>query len=342
MARPLRVEYAGALYHVMNRGNRRARVFRRRADYEMFLDRLGRFAKEFDVDVLSYCLMPNHFHAFLRTREANLSRFMQSLLTSYTVFVNRRDRTSGHIFQGRFKAQVVESDGYFATLSRYIHLNPVRVQAVKALPVEERRRVLGEFRWSSFRALTGLAAGPTWLKTEDVLRDFGTNAREQMREYRLYVEEGLMREVEDPAEAMRVRSILGSDTFVEWIRREFLLQRVNGEDEQNELRRLQSGFEFDVVLRAAAAATGVRATVLRSRRCADRQARDLLVALVRRYCRGTMLPGALARALGLSYSGFVHASDRGRARAAAGDPAWAKAITRLAQGVEKMSLPRQV
>ena len=108
MARPLRVEYAGALYHVMNRGNRRERVFRTAADYVLFLTRLERFSMEFGVEVLSYCLMPNHFHLFLRTRGANLSRFMQSLLTSFTVAMNRRDKASGHLFQGRFKAQLVE------------------------------------------------------------------------------------------------------------------------------------------------------------------------------------------------------------------------------------------
>jgi REP element-mobilizing transposase RayT len=342
MARALRIEYPNALYHVMNRGNRRERVFRRQTDYGLFLDRLGRFTEEFNVEVLAYCLMPNHFHVFLRTREANLSRFMQSLLTSYTVFVNRRDRASGHIFQGRFKAQVVESEGYFATLSRYIHLNPVRVRAVKALPIEERRRVLAEFRWSSFRSLTGQAVVPSWLKTDDVLREFGRAVREQMRAYRLYVEEGLIREVEDPAEAARVRSILGSDTFVEWIRREFLLCRVKGEDEQRELRRLQSGFSFEEVLAAAAMASGVRAAVLQTRRCRDGAARDLLAALARRYCRGTVRAAALARATGLTYSGFVHASERGRARAAAGDPAWAKAVKHLAHNGHQMSVQRQV
>lgn len=338
MARPLRIEYPGALYHVMNRGNRRERVFRRQADYELLLDRLGRFAEDFGVDVLSYCLMPNHLHLFLRTREANLSRFMQSLLTSYTVFVNRRDHSSGHIFQGRFKAQVVESGGYFATLSRYIHLNPVRVESVKALPLEQRRRVLAQFRWSSFRALIGQTDAPSWLKTEDVLSSFGRTAQEQMRGYRLYVEEGLMREVRDPAEAVRVRSILGSDSFVEWLRREFLLRRDRGDDEQQELRRLQSGFAFEAVLAAAALASDVRASVLRSRRCRDRQARDLLAALARRYCRGTAPAGALARAMGLSYSGFVHASERGRTRGDAGDPAWAKAVSHLAQGDQQMSV----
>ena len=160
MSRPLRIEYSGALYHVMNRGNRRELVFRKVADYELFLSRLERFSAEFGVEVLSYCLMPNHFHLFLRTRQANLSRFMQSLLNSFTVAMNRRDNSSGHLFQGRFKAQLVEGVGYFDTLSRYIHLNPVRVKSVAALPVEERRRVLAKFRWSSFPALIGLATVP--------------------------------------------------------------------------------------------------------------------------------------------------------------------------------------
>jgi REP element-mobilizing transposase RayT len=342
MARPLRIQYAGALYHVMNRGNRRERVFRRQADYALFLDRLGRFAEDFGVEVLSYCMMPNHVHLFLRTREANLSRFMQSLLTSFTVFVNRRDRSSGHIFQGRFKAQVVESDGYFATLSRYIHLNPVRVESARGLPPEERRQVLAQFRWSSFRALIGQVAAPDWLKTEEVLRGFGPTASERMHGYRLYVEEGLMREVRDPAEASRVRCILGSDTFVEWLRREFLLHRVMGEDEQKELRRLQSGFEFAAVLEAAALACGVGPGVLRSRRCRDRKARDLLAALTRRYCRGTVPAGALARAMGLSYSGFVHASERGRTRADSGDPAWVRAVSYLLRQNHLISMQRQV
>jgi hypothetical protein len=233
---------------------------------------------------------------------------------------------------------VVESEGYFATLSRYIHLNPVRVESARGLPLEERRRVLAQFRWSSFRALIGQVAAPRWLKTEGVLQGFGPTAPEQMHGYRLYVEEGLMREVRDPAEAARGRSILGSDTFVEWLRREFLLRRVGGEDEQEELRRLQSGFQFEAVLGAAALACGVRAAVLRSRCCRNRQARDLLAGLARRYCRGTMSAGALARAMGLSYSGFVHASERARARAGSGDPAWGKAVSHLAQEDKQISV----
>ena len=310
MARPCRVEYAGALYHVMNRGNRRERVFRKTADYALFLDRLGRFSAEFGVEVLSYCLMPNHFHLFLRTREANLSRFMQSLLTSYTVFVNRRDRTSGHIFQGRFKAQLVEGEGYFDTLSRYLHLNPVRVKTVAALPVEEKRRVLAEFRWSSFPALAGLAEAPEWLKAEDVLQGFGTEARERMKRYRLYVEEGLMRGIEDPAAVAKARSVLGSDSFLEWVKREFHLRRAGALGEVAEARQARGSFSLGEVVDAVSAATGAKAHLLRSRRCRNRAARDLLMASAQRYCRGTMSQSAMAEELGMSLGGFLQACRR--------------------------------
>jgi hypothetical protein len=129
---------------------------------------------------------------------------------------------------------------------------------------------------------------------------------------------------------------------VECIRREFLLRRVKGDEEQRDLRRLQSGFGFDAVLAAAAAASGVPAAVLRAGRFRNRQARDLLAALSRRYCRGALRAGALASAMGLTYSRFVHASERGRIRAAAGDPAWTTAVSHLAQNGVEISVQRQV
>lgn len=311
MSRPLRIEYPGALYHVMNRGNRRERVFRTKADHALFLERLERFAGEFGVELLTYCLMPNHFHLFLRTRQANLSRFMQSLLTSFTVFVNRRDKTSGHIFQGRFKAQLVEGEGYFDTLSRYIHLNPVRVQAIKNLPVEERRRMLAEFSWSSFPALIGVVKTPDWLKAEDVLKRFGSTPRDQMKAYRLYVEEGLMKDVEDPAEAVRVRSILGSDAFADWVKREWLLKTpVKDRREQQELARLQGEIPVQAVVNAVASTCDVPARSLCRRGCRNREARQLAILVASRHCRGSVSIRELARAFGLSPNGFTLAADR--------------------------------
>ncbi len=150
MARPLRIEYPGACYHVMNRGNQRQTVFRADTDYELFLGKLADLAELYRTQILCYCLMPTHFHVYMRTPEGNLSRFMQSFLTSFTVSLNRRRGDCGHLFQGRFKAQLVERERYGNELSRYIHLNPVRTRAARELPLESKRSLLRQYKWSSY------------------------------------------------------------------------------------------------------------------------------------------------------------------------------------------------
>ncbi len=179
MARPLRIEYPNACYHVMNRGNHRQEVFTinsdspemakskaailgcytdycsdrnvrvtftpsishdiaisgqtLNSDYKIFIDTLAQFSTPFQVQIRAYCLMPNHFHLYVCTKEANLSKFMQSLMTSYAVTFNRRHFTNDHLFQGRFKALLIEDEGYGSEVSRYIHLNPAQV--IKDKPV---------------------------------------------------------------------------------------------------------------------------------------------------------------------------------------------------------------
>ncbi|MFA5206611.1 MAG: transposase [Lentisphaeria bacterium] len=311
MARPLRVEFPGALYHVVNRGNRRERVFRSQADYTLFLDRLEQFAKKFDVAVLSYCLMANHFHLFLRTRQANLSRFMQSLLTSFTVVVNRRDRTSGHLFQGRFSAQLVEGEGHFDTVSRYIHLNPVRTQAARELPLVERRRMLAEFRWSSFPFLVGLAPSPAWLLAAEILDGFGNNRRDQMRAYRRYVEQGLTTDIRSPEEAANVPGILGSETFADRIKREFLLRTtVKDRREQPALAKAQGGHAFASMLAAVGETYGVTPSFLLRRGCRQREARQMAILAASEFCRGALPLAEMARKFNLSLSGFTSVRDR--------------------------------
>jgi len=114
-------------------------VFKSKRDSETFLEKLKHFAELFEVEINCYCLMENHFHILLKTRKANLGRFMQSVLTSFTVTVNRRNRKSGHIFQGRYKAHLVENHQYLSALSRYVHLNPVRVEKYKSATLEDKR-----------------------------------------------------------------------------------------------------------------------------------------------------------------------------------------------------------
>jgi putative transposase len=118
VARPLRVEYQGACYHVMNRGNRGMSIFAHNEDNHLFLNKLREYAKIFSVSIRAYCLMGNHFHLYGCTPEANLSQFRQSFLTSFTLSKNRRDGERGHLFQGRFKAILVEDRVSSAQVSR--------------------------------------------------------------------------------------------------------------------------------------------------------------------------------------------------------------------------------
>ncbi len=155
MARPLRIEYPGAVYHVTMRGNNRRCLFRWDQDRERFLLSLSESLERFDVRLYLFSLMTNHIHLVLETPRGNLSRFMHRLQTAYTVYFNRRHRESGHLMQGRFGASVVDEDGYILKLSRYVHLNPVFIKAYKSKPVHERVQMLRNYRWSSYRSYIG-------------------------------------------------------------------------------------------------------------------------------------------------------------------------------------------
>ena len=157
MARPIRVEYADAVYHVTARGNERKAIYRDDVDRQRFLETLGQAVERFRVIVHAYCLMPNHYHLLLQTPRANLSAAAGWLQTTYSVRFNRRHRRSGHLFHGRFKAHLVEEDAYARELVKYVHLNPVRPKNKrKRVPVELKGE-LAEFRWSSHRAYAGFA-----------------------------------------------------------------------------------------------------------------------------------------------------------------------------------------
>ena len=133
MARQLRIEYPGAWYHVTSRGNERGSIFRLDKDRTRFLKTVAESAELFRVEVHCYVLMSNHFHFLLRTLESNLSRFMQRFNTAYTRYFNLRHRRSGHLYQGRYKAIVVEADEYLLEVSRYLHLNPVKLKKNRLL-----------------------------------------------------------------------------------------------------------------------------------------------------------------------------------------------------------------
>jgi putative transposase len=216
MARPLRIEFEGALYHVTGRGNARQRVFADQKDCAKFVQLLEESLGRYDVALHAYVLMGNHYHLIAETRRANLGRWMHWLITAYTVYFNRRHRRVGHLFQGRYKSIVMEAEGYLLTLSRYIHLNPVRGRIIgKGDPVERRKR-LRDWRWSSYRGYAGLDNSPDRLVEDGrVLGEMGGPVRDRRLRYRRYVEEGLLREVENPLEAAQWQAVLGSETFLQ-------------------------------------------------------------------------------------------------------------------------------
>jgi len=170
MARKLRIQYAGAVYHVMNRGDRRETIFDDDLDRERFLETLAEACAKTAWQVHAYCLMSNHFHLVLETPQPNLVAGMKWLLGTYTSRHNRRHREFGHLFSGRYKALLVDGsgDGYLKTVCDYVHLNPVRARLLS------RRQPLSDFFWSSYPLYLGAPGKrPSWLRTDRLLGEWG-------------------------------------------------------------------------------------------------------------------------------------------------------------------------
>lgn len=214
MARPIRVEFPGAVYHVMARGNERRAVFRDDQDRQRFLETIGEMVDQFGVLVHAFCLMPNHYHLLLETPQANLSQAVGWLQVTYTVRFNRRHRRSGHLFQGRFKAQLVEADGYAQWLVEYIHLNPVRPHRKGGLIEVGRAEELEAYGWSSHRDYAGgRRKPPIWLSLT-WRRYWGRTVAEAQAGYRRRIREIFeKREVDSPWTEMRNGLVLGGDAL---------------------------------------------------------------------------------------------------------------------------------
>jgi putative transposase len=191
MARPARIEYEGAVYHVAARGNERRTIFTDDVDREHFLAVLVPSVEQFEVRVYLYCLMTNHFHLVVETPRANLGRFMHRLQTAYTVYFNRRHRRCGHLMQGRYRAWLVEQDECMLRLSRYVHLNPVFTAAARRRPIAERTTLLRQYPWSSYRRYIGRTAEPAFIETGPVLALLGAGRGGRSAAYRRFVEAGI-------------------------------------------------------------------------------------------------------------------------------------------------------
>jgi len=204
MSRPLRIEYAGAVYHVTSRGNEKKPVFKDDHDREAFLNTLQHVNKRYHWICHAYCLMTNHYHLLIETPEGNLSLGMRQLNGVYTQLFNKYHGRNGHLFQGRYKAILIQKDSHLLEVCRYVVLNPVRAKMV-AMPEEH--------AWSSYRSTAGRAKSHSCLTTDWVLGQFSGKRAKAESEYRQFVKWGIGKQT--IWTAVRGQALLGEDDFVD-------------------------------------------------------------------------------------------------------------------------------
>ncbi len=285
MARPLRIEFADAIYHATARGNARNAIVAGDADREKWLALLAETVQRHHWRVFAFALLDNHFHLFLQTPEPNLSAGMHDLCGTYAGYLNRRHDRSGHVFQGRFKAVLVEGQGHWLEVSRYVHLNPVRAGLVRRPE---------DWRWSSYRGYHLASRCLPWVDYQPVLEEFGRDGPAARRAYRAFIEEGLGRKLDSPLARAVAGVVLGSEAFVARVRA--LLASRPDDAEVPPLSRLRAAPRIEAICRAVAERFGSDATAWRPGRRADDLARAVAAYLARRLTREPLR--AIAAALG--------------------------------------------
>ncbi|WP_462173284.1 transposase [Pseudoalteromonas xiamenensis] len=203
MSRPLRLQFAGALYHVTSRGNERKTIYRDEDDFARFLAVLTSVCERFNWVIHSYCLMTNHYHLLVETPDVNLAKGMRQLNGVYTQQFNRKYQRVGHLFQGRYKSILVDKDSYLLELCRYIVLNPVRAKGM----VDS----AADWPWSSYQDAIGMRASPDWLATDALLLLFAKSRKVAIKRYSDFVVQGLGVDV---WQNLKNQVFLGSSEFV--------------------------------------------------------------------------------------------------------------------------------
>ncbi len=314
MTRPLRIDIAGGCYHVASRGNERHNIFRDDRDRAHFLELLETCAEQYGVRFHAYVLMDNHYHLLLTTPEPNLSKAMQWLNVSYSVWFNRRHERTGHLFQGRFKSVVVEEERWTLALSAYMHLNPVRISGLgldkhvrkaqhagvwrSPTPEELKRRLetLRGYKWSSYFACAGYGSIPKWLCCGEILERLnGVSWKERITMYRRYVEDQLREgEPETLWTQAKAGVVLGTEEFIDRIR-DFIKGNTR---EQREIKNLENRPGFKDVVRIVEGIKGEGWDVFHERY--GDWGRDLVLWVARRRC-GLMLSELGQAAGGMDY-----------------------------------------
>ena len=291
MSRPLRIEMENGIYHVTARGWERRVVVRDDRDRQKWFQLLDRVVVRYGWRFFAWALMDNHFHLFFQTPDANLSAGMHDLNSGYATWFNRRYRRAGSLFQGRFKAILVEDESYCWTLSRYIHLNPVRAKMVQRPE---------DYSWSSYRYYLRSGDAPDWLDWQSVLAEIGKAPGRARGVYRRFVEEGLQVQVASPLEAVVGRVLLGSAEWIEKMRH--VLGSVEPDPNVAERKHLAWRPSPEQIEAAVAEEFGVESSQLFAKRIRNHEARVAAIYLIRK------LTDVSAKQLGQRYGDVSQAA----------------------------------
>lgn len=229
MARKPRIEFEGAFYHVITRGNQRQKVFKDSDDFLKYLEILSNYKTQYKYFLYVYVLMNNHVHLLIETQETPLSKILQGINQSYTTYFNRKYKTVGHLFQGRYKAILCDRDEYLLSLVKYIHLNPVRAKIVKTPD---------EYQWSSHLSYIKKADGINIIDTDQVLRMFSEDKQRARKLYSAYMSNRQIVKKEDVYNTIGQR-ILGSEEFLEKV-----MKRYDGELKKEKREREYTLYEI--------------------------------------------------------------------------------------------------
>jgi REP element-mobilizing transposase RayT len=287
MTRPLRVEYPDAYYHVINRGNYQEKIYLNDRDKEKFIKYLEKASERFSVIFHGYCLMSNHYHLLIQTPDSNLSKAMQWINVSYATYFNRKRDRHGHLFQGRFKAILIDADEYLKHLSRYIHLNPVRAKMVSSP---------SDYQWSSYSAFIGKQKTARFVETDRLLSTFGKNKKRARESYKDFVEKVDAKTIEDPGEQISEGFLLGDTNFIKWVKETFLSDR-DDQEEIPALKKLKPRIAIEDVVQAVSDQFETSADQITVKGRKNNKAREVAIHLARDMC------GLSCKQLGIYFGG---------------------------------------
>ena len=298
MARPLRIQFENAYYHVTCRGNSGQEIFSNDADRSAFLDLLERSSDIYQTEIMAYVLMSNHFHLFVKTPLGNLQEFMRHFNISYTSYYNWKHDRRGHLYQGRYKSFLVDADQYLQEVSRYIHLNPIRVRLRSGMTLGEKEKYLRNYHWSSYGSYLSQGGRRGFLRVEEVLAHFGGDTPTGRRKYEAFVREGMTGKLPNPLERGTGHGIIGASEFIEKIRGQYVRSGV-GSREVPAVKRILAQVEPERIIREICEVFKVKRDEL-LRKGYKGVARGILMEML--YRNGGMNQREIGELMGIDYS----------------------------------------